>query len=81
MKGILDDRQARTGWLLIIIAALYIVWFFKVRLLAEGLPIDKKEWLYFIGMSLCLMLGTANVRMAALRAEKKKLEESSKTSA
>jgi hypothetical protein len=81
LKGILDDRQARTGWLLIIIAALYIVWFFKVRLIAEGLPIEKKEWLYFIGMSICLMLGTANVRMAALRAEKHKLEGSSKKSA
>jgi hypothetical protein len=81
LKGILDDRQARTGWLLIIISALYIVWFFKVRLLAEGLPIEKREWLYFAGMSLCLMLGTANVRMAAMRAEKRKLEESNKKSA
>ena len=81
MKGILDDRQARTGWLLIIISALYIVWFFKVRLLAEGLPIEKKEWVYFIGMSICLMLGTANVRMASLRAEKRKLEERTKKSA
>ena len=81
MKGILDDRQARTGWLLIIIWALYIVWFFKVRLFAEGLPIANKEWLYFIGMSVCLMLGTANVRMAALRAEKRKAEASTKKSA
>jgi hypothetical protein len=81
LKGILDDRQARTGWLLIIIAALYIVWFFKVRLLAEGLPIEKREWIYFIGMSFCLMLGTANVRMATLRAEKRKLEGSNKKSA
>jgi hypothetical protein len=81
LKGILDDRQARTGWLLIIIAALYLVWFFKVRLFAEGLPLEKKEWVYFIGMSICLMLGTANVRMAAMRAEKRKLEESSKKSA
>jgi hypothetical protein len=81
LKGILDDRQARTGWLLIIISALYIVWFFKVRLLAEGLPIEKREWLYFMGMSICLMLGTANVRMAAARAEKRKLEERTKKSA
>ena len=81
MKGILDDRQARTGWLLIIISALYIVWFFKVRLFAEGLPLEKKEWLYFAGMSLCLMLGTANVRMAAMRAEKRRLEERSKKTA
>ena len=38
MNGPLNDRQSRTGWLLIIISALYLVWFFKVRLLAEGLP-------------------------------------------
>jgi len=71
LKGILDDRQARTGWLLIIISALYLVWFIKVRLFADGLPIEKREWVYFVGLSICLMLGTANVRMAALRAEKK----------
>ena len=77
----LDDRQSRTGWLLIIISAFYLVWFFKVRLLAEGLPIEKREWLYFIGMSICLMLGTANVRMAAMRDEKRRLEQSNKNSA
>jgi hypothetical protein len=81
LKGILDDRQSRTGWLLIIISALYIVWFFKVRLFADGLPIEKREWVYFIGMSICLMLGTANVRMAAMRAEKRRLEGSNKKSA
>ena len=77
----LDDRQKRTGWLLIVISAFYLVWFFKVRLLAEGLPIEKREWIYFVGMSISLMLGTANVRMAALREEKRKLEESNKNSA
>ena len=76
----LDDRQKRTGWLLIVVSALYLVWFFKVRLLTEGLPIDKREWIYFIGMSICLMLGTANVRMATMRAEKRKLEQSNKNS-
>ena len=79
MKGLLDDRQKRTGWLLIIVSALYLVWFFKVRLLAAGLPIESKEWLYFIGMSVCLMLGTANVRMAALREERRKAEQSKKS--
>ena len=77
----LDDRQKRTGWLLIVVSAFYLVWFFKVRLFAEGLPIEKKEWVYFVGMSICLMLGTANVRMAAMRAEKRKADERTKTSA
>ena len=78
MVKFLDDRQKRTGWLLIVISALYLVWFFKVRLLAEGLPIQKKEWIYVVGMSICLMLGTANVRMAAMREEKRRAEQRNK---
>ena len=58
---------------------MYLVWFFKVRLLADGLPIERKEWIYFIGMSICLMLGTANVRMAALREERRKAEQAKKS--
>ena len=79
--SLLDDRQKRTGWLLIVVSAFYLVWFFKVRLLAEGLPIEKREWIYFVGMSICLMLGTANVRMAALREERKKSAKSNKNTA
>ena len=81
MKGILDDRQSRTGWLLIVISGGYLVWFLKVRLLSAGLPIEKKEWLQFAGMLLCLMLGTINVRLAAMREQKTKLEQSNKKSA
>jgi hypothetical protein len=77
MLSFLDDRQKRTGWVLIAVSAVYIVWFFKVRLLTEGMPIEKKEWIYFAGMSLCLMLGTANVRMAAMREEKRRKSQSS----
>ena len=76
----LDDRQKRTGWLLIVISAGYLVWFLKVRLFSAGLPIERKEWIYFACMIVCLMLGTANVRLAAMR-ERKKLEQSNKKSA
>ena len=77
----MNDRQTRTGWLLIIVSATYLVWFFKVRLLTEGLPIERKEWIYFVGMSICLMLGTANVRFAAMREERKKSAKSNKNTA
>jgi hypothetical protein len=80
MVKFLDDRQKRTGWLLIAISAAYLVYFLKVRLLTAGLPIEKKEWVYFAGMILCLMMGTANVRLAMMR-ERRKLEQSDKTSA
>ena len=76
----LDDRQKRTGWLLIVISAGYLVWILKVRLFSAGLPIERKEWFYFAAMIICLMLGTANVRLA-LRRERSKLEQSNKKSA
>ena len=80
MVKFLDDRQKRTGWLLIAISAAYLVYFLKVRLLTAGLPIEKKEWVYFGGMILCLMMGTANVRLATMR-QRRKLEQSDKTTA
>ena len=63
----LDDRQKRTGWLLVGVSTLYLIWFLKVRLFSAGLPIERREWIYFAGMILILMLGTANIRMAAMR--------------
>ena len=63
----LDDRQKRTGWLLVAVSTVYLVWFAKTRLLAAGLPIERKEWIYVAGMILILMLGTANIRLAAMR--------------
>jgi hypothetical protein len=63
----LDDRQKRTGWLLVAVSTVYLVWFAKTRLLTAGLPIDRKEWIYIAGMILILMLGTANIRLAAMR--------------
>ena len=80
MVKFLDDRQKRTGWLLIAISVAYLIYFLKVRLLTAGLPIEKKEWVYFAGMILCLMMGTANVRLAMMR-ERRKLEQSDKTTA
>ena len=76
----MNDRQKRTGWLLIVVSTVYLVYFLKVRLLTAGLPIERKEWIYFAGMIICLMLGTANVRLAAMR-EQKKAQRSDKTSA
>ncbi len=67
----LDDRQKRTGWVLIAVSAAYLIYFVKVRLFSAGLPIEKKEWIYFAAMIAILMLGTANVRLAAMRERRK----------
>ena len=70
------SRQRTVGWILIIASVAYIVYFLKVRLLVEGPIIEKKEWVQFIGSFVILFLGTLNVRMAALRLQKRGKESS-----
>jgi Na+/melibiose symporter-like transporter len=78
LRALLNDRQKRTGWLLIVVSAAYLIYFIKVRLFTVGLPIERKEWFYFVAMIAILMLGTLNVRLAAMR-ERRKADSSKKS--
>jgi len=66
------SRQKLVGWILIVVAGLYAVYFLKTRLLTAGPVIEKKEWVQFIGMIALIMIGTINVRLAAMREQKRK---------
>jgi hypothetical protein len=66
------SRQKLVGWILIVVSAVYIAWFLRDRLFTVGPVIEKKEWVQFIGSFIILMLGTMNVRMAALRERRRK---------
>lgn len=61
------SRQKLVGWILVIVAGGFSLYFIRTRLLTPGLPIDRKEWIQFIGYVLVLVIGTINVRMAAAR--------------
>ena len=61
------SRQKIVGWILIVVSVAYIAYFLRVRLFASGPVLEKKEWVQFIGSIVVLMLGTINVRMAAMR--------------
>jgi ammonia channel protein AmtB len=69
---IVVSRQRMVGWILIIVSVAYIVYFLKVRLLVPGPILEKKEWVQFIGSFVILFLGTINVRMAAMRLQKRR---------
>ena len=60
-------RQGRTGWTLVVVGTVYILYFLKARLFATGAPITSKEWFVFGGMFVLIMLGTINIRMAEMR--------------
>ena len=69
---IVISRQKMVGWILIIVSVGYIVYFLKVRLMVPGPALERKEWVQFIGSFVILFLGTINVRMAAMRLQKRK---------
>jgi hypothetical protein len=66
------DRQKLTGWVLVVGASLYLVHFLHDRLFEPGPPLVGKEWLRFIGAIVLIMIGTANLRLAAMREQKRK---------
>ena len=66
------SRQKVVGWILVIASVAYIAWFLRVRLLDVGPIVEKKEWVQFIGSFVILVLGTINVRMAAMRERRRK---------
>ena len=66
------SRQKLVGWILIVVSAAYIAYFLRVRLFTPGPILERKEWVQFIGSFVILMLGTINVRMAAMRERRRK---------
>ena len=71
-QAVVISRQKIVGWALVIVSVAYIAYFLRVRLFAPGPVIEKKEWVQFIGTFVILMLGTINVRLAAMRERRRK---------
>ena len=64
------SRQKVTGWVLVAVSAAFLLYFFKLRLFTPP-PLETREWLQFVGMVVILMIGVANIRLAAMRERKK----------
>jgi hypothetical protein len=61
------DRQKLVGWVLIVVSAGFLIYFLRTRLFAFGPPLEKGEWIRFFLFLGLLMIGTMNVRLAAMR--------------
>jgi hypothetical protein len=66
------SRQKLVGWILIVISVAYIAYFLRARALGSGPVLERKEWVYFILSFGGIMLGTINVRMAAMREQRQR---------
>jgi hypothetical protein len=70
----LISRQKLVGWVLIAASVAYIVYFWRTRLISPGPAIANAEWFQIVLSLVVLMLGTINVRLAAMRERKRSAE-------
>lgn len=61
------NRQKIVGWILVVVSAAYLAWFLRVRVLTPGPLLAGKDWFNLITAFATLVIGIANVRIAALR--------------
>jgi hypothetical protein len=66
------DRQKIVGWVLIAVSVGYLFYFWQVRVMQPGPEIARKEWFQVITSIIVFMIGTANVRLAAMRRNRDK---------
>ena len=66
------NRQKITGWLLVIVSAAYLAYFLRVRVLMPGPLLTGKDWFNLITAVAVLIVGTANVRLAAMREQNRR---------
>jgi hypothetical protein len=68
---VIFDRQRIVGWILIAVSAGYLIYFWRMRLIEPGPEIARKEWFQVITSIIVFMIGTANVRLAAMRRDRR----------
>jgi hypothetical protein len=64
---VIFNRQKITGWVLVIVSAAYLAYFVRVRVLMPGPLLTGRDWFNLITALAVLMVGVANVRLAARR--------------
>ena len=61
------NRQKIVGWILVVVSAVYIAYFLRVRVMTPGPLLSGKDWFNLITAVAVLIVGIANVRLAAMR--------------
>jgi hypothetical protein len=60
-------RQKYVGWLLVIVSAAYLAYFWRIKLMSPGPLLTGRDWFSLITAVACLIIGVANIRLAAMR--------------
>ena len=61
------NRQKVTGWIMIIVSGGYLAYFWRIKVMEAGPLLTRQDWFNLITAIAVLIIGTANVRLAAQR--------------
>jgi hypothetical protein len=61
------NRQRVTGWVLIVVSAVYLAYFWRIKVMNPGPLLTAKDWFNVITAVAVLVVGIINVRLAARR--------------
>jgi hypothetical protein len=64
---VIFNRQKVTGWILVVVSAGYLLYFWRIKVMEPGPLLTRQDWFNFITALVCLVLGIINVRLAAQR--------------
>ena len=66
------NRQKIVGWILVIASAAYLAYFVRIRVLTPGPLLSGRDWFNLITAVAVLIVGVANVRLAARREQNRR---------
>ena len=61
------NRQRVTGWVLVTVSAVYLAYFWRIKVMTPGPLLSAKDWFNVITAVAVLIVGIINVRLAARR--------------
>jgi len=64
---VIYNRQKITGWVLVIVSVAFLLYFWRIKIMAPGPLLTRMDWFNAITAAVCLVLGIINVRLAAMR--------------
>jgi hypothetical protein len=69
---VIYNRQKITGWILVVVSAVYLAYFFRIKVMTPGPLLTRQDWFNLITAIAVLIIGIINVRLAAMREQNRR---------
>ena len=68
------SRQKIVGWIMVVASAAYLLYFWRIKVMMPGPLLTGRDWFNLITAIAVLIIGIANVRLAAMRDRNRRLD-------